>query len=198
MLHSPAPFPRRLAARLIDLGFALVLTFALVIPFTLVLLVVRPVLEPVLGRQGLITVFVVVCYFLAYVGLEVYLLARRGGQTLGKGLMGLRVVPAAESRPAGVAPGAATARMLLIFVPFVLMSAAGGNPDVAVLDALALVGALSLLVSLLLAGFGGARRRAVHDLVAGTRVVRADKRGIVLGEDLRMMVPGRVDLSKRL
>ncbi|WP_214406835.1 RDD family protein [Pseudonocardia lacus] len=198
MPYRPAPFPRRLAARLIDLAFSLVLTFALVIPFSLVLVLVRPTLEPLLGRQGLITVFVVVCYFLAYVGMEVYLLARRGGQTLGKGLMGLRVVVAADARPPAVALGAATVRMLLIFMPFVLMSAAGADPDVGWLDSLAVVGALSLLASLLLAGFGGARRRAVHDLAAGTRVVRADKRGVDLRQDLRMMVPGRVDLAKRL
>jgi hypothetical protein len=39
-------------------------------------------------------------------------------------------------------------------------------------------------------------RRGVHDAVAGTRVVRAQKRGVDLRKDLMMLVPGRVSLEK--
>lgn len=197
MPYRPAPFLRRLGARLIDLLVALAVTFVLVIPVGLVGFLLRPVLEPVLGRSGLIGLLVAVCYFLAYVGLEVFLLVRRDGQTLGKGLLGLQVVRAGDTS-ARLTLGAAIGRMLLIFTPFVLMSLAGGRPDVGWLNTLAGIGLLSLLASLALTGFGGAHRRTVHDLLAGTRVVTAAKRKISLRHDLPMMIPGPVDMTKRL
>jgi uncharacterized RDD family membrane protein YckC len=194
--YRPAPFLRRLLARIIDLAFALLLTFVVAIPMSLVGVLVSPVLDPLLGRPGLITALAALCYFLAYVGLEVFLLVRRDGQTLGKGLTGLRVVPAAAT-PARLTAGAAATRMLLVFAPFVLGSAAGGNPGVVVLQTLAGLGFLSLLVSLALAAFGGARRPALHDLVARTRVVAAAKREISLRHDLPLALPGRISLAKQ-
>jgi uncharacterized RDD family membrane protein YckC len=192
----PAPFPRRLAARVIDLLFALVMTFVVAVPVA----VVVGLLTPALGDGlwwGLAAAF---CYFLAYVGLEVLLLVRRDGQTLGKGLMGLRVVPAdagADTRPP-LRVGPAALRMLLIFLPFVLGSAAGGARGDRTLDALAGLGFLTLVVSLVLAALPTQRRQALHDLAGRTRVVVAPKRRIHWQQDLRLALPGRVDLTKRI
>jgi uncharacterized RDD family membrane protein YckC len=87
--------------------------------------------------------------------------------------------------------------MLVIFLPFVLMSLAGGHRGSGPLDALASLGLLSLLVSLILAAVPVGRRRALHDLCAGSRVVRATKRKIEWKQDARLMMPGRVDLTKQ-
>jgi uncharacterized RDD family membrane protein YckC len=193
---QPAPFFRRLAARLIDLMFALVMTFVIGIPVGVVY-----ALTAGLFGQGLwLTLLVAFCYFLAYVGLEVYLLVRRDGQSLGKGLMGLRVVPAGAETElrATLVIGQATARMLLIFVPFVLASAAGGAPGNGLLSALAGVGFLTLLSSLVLMAMPTRRKQTLHDLLGRTRVVTASKRRIEWQQDVRMMVPGKVDMTKRL
>ncbi|MEV0355514.1 RDD family protein [Nocardia sp. NPDC050697] len=195
MTHEPAPFFRRLAARILDLAFCLLLTFAVAIPVGLVVVPVAVVAgeaseDVVLGLGAWL------CYFLAYVGLEVFLLMRRDGQTLGKGLLGLRVVPAGEWARPRLAPGPATARMLIIFLPFVFMSLAGSYPESELLDGIALAGVFASLVSLVLAMLPG-RRRALHDLASGSRVVRAPRRKIELKKDLLMTLPGRVDLSKR-
>lgn len=193
---QPAPFFRRLAARFIDLVFALILTFVIAIPVALVY-----VLTAGLLGQGLwLTVLVAFCYFLAYVGLEVYLLVRRDGQTLGKGLMGLRVVSAdaeAELR-APLVIGQAAARMLLIFLPFVFASAAGGAPGNAALDTLAGLGFLTLFASFVLAAVPTRRRQTLHDFLGRTRVITAPKRRIEWQQDVRMMVPGKVDMTKRI
>jgi uncharacterized RDD family membrane protein YckC len=194
MHFERAPFFRRLAARLIDLGFSLVLTFLLVIPGSIILAIAGPFLEPLLGRPTLIGIAVIICYFTAYVGLEVFLLVRRQGQTLGKGLMGLRVVSSTTGH--AVSPAPAVIRMLLIFLPFVFASIAGGNPDAAVADLLASIGFLALLASLVLAAIPSAQRRTVHDLAAGSRVVRAAKRRIDFKQDVRMLVPGKIDMVK--
>lgn len=192
---QPAPFFRRLAARVIDLLFALVMTFVIALPVA----VVVALLTPLLGQGLWWSVTGAFCFFLAYVGLEVFLLVRRDGQTLGKGLMGLRVVPAdadTELR-APLLVGPAVARMLLIFLPFVFASAAGGAPGDRVLDAVASLGFLTLFVSLVLTAVPTRRRRTLHDLVGRTRVVTATKRPIEWQQDVRMMVPGRIDLTKR-
>lgn len=89
-MHQPAPFLRRLAARLLDLVFSLILTFLVAVPVGLLFLATRPLI----GEQASIGATVAVSYFLAYVGLEVFLLVRREGQSLGKGLLSLRVVQA--------------------------------------------------------------------------------------------------------
>lgn len=196
MLLQPAPFFRRLAARIIDLAFALILTFVIGIPMS----IVYAVSVGLMGDGMWLTLLVATCYFLAYVGLEVYLLLRRDGQTLGKGLMGLRVVPADSETDlrTPLVIGPAAVRMLLIFLPFVLASAAGGNRGNSLLDALASIGFLTLLISLALAAVPTRRKQALHDLLSRTRVVTAPKRRIEWQQDVRMMVPGKVDMTKRL
>jgi uncharacterized RDD family membrane protein YckC len=196
MHFERAPFFRRLAARLIDLGFSLVLTFILAVPLAIVGAISEPLLVPLVGRELLIGIFVAVCYFTAYVGLEVFLLVRRQGQTLGKGLMGLRVVTTTTGHAIQLAP--AIIRMLIIFLPFVFASIAGGNPGAVVPDVLAMIGWAALLASLVLAIVPSAHRRAVHDLAAGSRVVRAAKRKIDFRQDVRMLVPGKIDMVKRV
>ncbi len=191
-----APFFRRLAARLIDLVLALVLTFVIAIPVA----IVYALTAQLLGDGLWLVLTIAFCYFLAYVGLEVYLLVRRDGQTLGKGLLGLRVVPA-DSETEARAPlmiGQAVVRMLLIFLPFVLASAAGGAPGNAPLNALASLGFLTLLVSLGLAAVPTRRKLTLHDFLGRTRVVTAPKRRIDWQQDVRMMVPGKVNMAKRL
>lgn len=192
---QPAPFFRRLAARLIDLAFALVLTFVIAAPVS----IFYALTAGLLGQGMWLGLLVAFCYFLAYVGLEVYLLVRRDGQTLGKGLMGLRVVPAdTESElHTPLVVGHAVVRMLLIFLPFVFASAAGGAPGNGLLDALASIGFLTLLASLVLAAVPTRRKQTLHDLLGRTRVVRAPKRRIEWQQDVRMMVPGRIDMTKR-
>lgn len=100
-----------------------------------------------------LTFLAAICYFLVYVGLEVHLLACRDGQTLGKGLMDLRVVPADTGSELHVplVVGQDAVRMLLIFLPFVLAAAAGGAPGDRLLDALASIGFLALLTIVVLA-----------------------------------------------
>jgi hypothetical protein len=89
-------------------------------------------------------------------------------------------------------------RMLIIFLPFVFISLSGGHPESGPLNALALIGALSLLVSIILATIPGTRRRAAHDLCVGSRVVRASRRKVEWKQDVRLLVPGRVDMTKRV
>jgi uncharacterized RDD family membrane protein YckC len=87
MTYDPAPFPRRLLARILDLVFCLVLTFAVAVPVGAVVVPLNIATDSTYG-EILYGVGVWLCYFLAYVGLEVFLLVRRGGQTLGKGSSG--------------------------------------------------------------------------------------------------------------
>lgn len=195
MHFETAPFWRRLFARLLDLLFALVLTFVLVIPVTLIALPVVPAMSraEVWGPVGGST-----CLFLAYVALEAFLLVRRDGQTLGKGLMGLRVVPS-KPRSARLSLAAALVRLGVLLAPFVLMSIAGGAlRDTGAGHAVTGLSLLVLLASLILAALRSIGGQTVHDLLCGSRVVVAAKRGVVLREDLRMMVPGKVDMMKRL
>ncbi len=195
MHFEPAPFWRRLLARLLDLLFALVLTFVLVVPVTLIALPLLPAMRraDVWGPVGGST-----CLFLAYVALEAFLLVRRDGQTLGKGLMGLRVVPSAPQSSRLSLP-AALVRLVVLLAPFVFISAAGGAlRDTGVGIAVTGASLLVLVASLVLAALRSAGGRSVHDLLAGSRVVVAAKRGVVLREDLRMLVPGKVDMVKRL
>lgn len=114
--------------------------------------------------------------------------------------MGLRVVPADTESELRVplVVGQAAVRMLLIFLPFVLAAAAGGAPGDQLLDALASIGFLALLISLVLTALPTRRKQTLHDLVGRTRVVRAPKRRIEWQKDVRMMVPGKVDLTKRI
>ncbi|GAB7191293.1 hypothetical protein NUM3379_20000 [Kineococcus sp. NUM-3379] len=193
---EPAPFPRRLAARLLDLALALGLTFVVVVPLVLLAL---PVLLPMergsRAYDTAIGLLASLAYFLSYVLLEWFLLVRRDGQTLGKGLLGLRVVDGRSGAALGVT--SSFLRLLVLFAPFVLLSVAGGDDGTGGWDGLAPAGVLVLLVSLVLSLLPAVRHRALHDLAARSRVVRAPRRGIRLKQDLRMMVPGRVDLTKR-
>lgn len=196
MTLQPAPFFRRLAARVIDLVFALILTFVIAMPVS----IVYALTARALGDGLWLVLLGSFCYFAAYVGLEVYLLVRRDGQTLGKGLMGLRVVPAAAESElrTPLVVGQAITRMLLIFLPFVFASAAGGSPGNAVLGTLANLGLLSLVISLVLAAVPTRRKQALHDFVGRTRVVTAAKRRISWRQDIRMMVPGKIELTKQV
>lgn len=196
MSYEAAPFRRRLAARILDLAFCLVLTFVVAVPVA-VLLVPFALLVGDVGRDLLAGWAAALCYFIAYVGLEVFLLVRREGQTLGKGLFGIRVVQVDEWARPGLSRWHAVVRMLLIFLPFVFLSAAGSNPDNGVLAVLVWLGLASFAISLLMAALPFGKRRVIHDFAAGSRVVRAAKRKIDLRTDLPMLMPGRVDLTKR-
>jgi uncharacterized RDD family membrane protein YckC len=193
MHFESAPFWRRLLARLLDLAFALILTFVLVIPVAILMLPFVPLVD----RDLWAGFAAATCYFLAYVALESFLLVRRRGQTLGKGLMGLRVISSRQGA-ADVTLPAALSRLVVLFLPFVLGSLAGRDPDSTIMGALGNLGFVALIVSLVLAALAWSYRRALHDYASGTRVVAAPKRKVVLRDDLRMMVPGRVDLTKRL
>ncbi|ABS03721.1 RDD family protein [Kineococcus radiotolerans] len=188
-----APFFRRLAARLIDLGFALVLTFALAVVVGLISGLVTA-FSGGLDEDGLaIALLVWLCYFLAYVALEWFLVVNRGGQTLGKGLMGIRVVRASGT---GVAPASSFVRLFVFFIPFFFASQAGGSTS-AGWEALATIGFLWSTATLIMVCIRPGGRRGVHDYLSGTRVVLAPRRKVNLRKDIPMMVPRRVDLTKR-
>ncbi|MEU5759968.1 RDD family protein [Nocardia sp. NPDC047648] len=196
MPYESAPFFRRLAARLLDLTFCLLLTFVIAIPVGILLVPIT--LLTTEAREAMIYESAAwLCYFIAYVGLEVFLLIRRDGQTLGKGLLGLRVIPSGEWARPRLELLPAASRMLIIFLPFVFMSLAGSNPDAAILNWIAVIGFLALIVSFFLAAIPSGKRLALHDLATGSRVVRAAKRKIDWKNDLPMVLPGRVDMRKR-
>ena len=196
-----APFWRRLAARLIDLALAIPLTFLVVIPVSLItFLPAALVFDRGSGAYNIaLNLTVALCFSIAFVLLEWFLLVRRDGQTLGKGLMGLRVRAARRNAPLTVV--SSLVRLLILLVPFALMSIAGESGDEPVVtngwDTLAYIGFLALLASLLMAAIPVKQRRTLHDLAGGSRVVLAPKRAIRLKQDVRMMIPGRVDLTKR-
>ncbi|MFF2086186.1 RDD family protein [Nocardia sp. NPDC058176] len=196
MTLTPAPFFRRLVARVLDLTFCLGLTFVVAIPVGIVYAFSHVLVSAGWMRDWSAGIYAAACYFIAYVGLEVFLLTRREGQTLGKGLMGLRVVPSAPwSRPRLELRPALT-RMSMIFMPFVLMSLSGNHPDVVVLEVLSLIGMASIAFNLLLTALPLANRRALHDYAAGTRVVRAKRRKIEIKKDLPMLLPKKISFAK--
>ncbi|MFT3660668.1 MAG: RDD family protein [Gordonia sp. (in: high G+C Gram-positive bacteria)] len=194
-----APIGKRIAARLLDLIFCLILTFILAVPAGLVAGIVSIFLSDGVIDGWVIPLLATVCYFLAYVGMEVFLLIRRRGQTLGKGLMGLQVIPVGASGETPIPVGLAVVRMLMIFLPFVFMSISGSYPESGILNVIALVGLISLLMSLVMSAIPlNGPHRVLHDFAASTRVVQAGKRKIDLKEDLGMMLPGKVDMTKRM
>jgi len=199
-VFEPAPAWRRLVARTIDLAIAFPLALILCVPVTIVGLPLVAILNSSGNEEAWGPIGAGLALLLAYVCLEWLLLIRRDGQTLGKGLMGLRVVRASRADRAGgsrLAGVAAIARLAVLLAPFAFLSAAGSDegPDDA-WDILAYVGVLSLVLSLLLAAIP-ASRRSVHDLAAGSRVVRAPTRPVHLIADLRMAMPvPQVNLSK--
>lgn len=202
-LFVPAPFWRRLIARLIDLTVCAGLTFVAIIP---VLVIVIPA-SLIFDDEAVINVGALLCFVIAYVLIEYFLLRRRGGQTLGKGLLGLRVIEATDkSASRSVGARAATLRMAVLIGPFIAWCAAyyatyregdlnaqNGN---AASDAFAYLWFAVFALSALTALLDRSGRRGLADFVAGTRVIRAQKRGIHVGEDLRMLVPGKVDMTK--
>lgn len=197
MPYESAPFFRRIAARLLDLAFCLLLTFVVAIPVG-ILLVPITLMTSEAYKSMIYGAAAWLCYFIAYVGLEVFLLIRRDGQTLGKGLLGLRVVPAGQWARPRLELLPAAARMLIIFLPFVFLSLSGSNPESGILNGIAILGMLTLIASFVLTAIPAGKRRAVHDLTTGSRVVRAAKRKIIWKNDLPMVLPGRVDMRKRL
>jgi uncharacterized RDD family membrane protein YckC len=159
---DPAPRGRRVSARLVDLVVAAWLAGVLAVEVGSRFLDGDPlaarVTQPVSGTA------VVVALLLAVVALEVIPTAI-WGRTVGKALLGLRVVPAdagdlAERDPAGRPPRvglvAALLRPALLLGPVALPYA---GPGLALL-----VGASALVLP---------RARGLHDLVAGTTVVDA-------------------------
>jgi hypothetical protein len=70
--------------------------------------------------------------------------------------------------------------------------------DACEISALGNLAFVALVVTVILAALRWSYRRALHDYASGTRVVTAGRRKIVLREDVRMMIPGRVDLTKRI
>lgn len=183
----PAPFWRRLVARIIDFCIALPLAFVLVVPVTLLF---SPLLVTVSGdvesgESGLPfsagseewsenvwgPIGASICLFLAFIALELFLLVNRQGQTLGKGLMKIRVVRV-DGRPLRVRDSAV--RLLLLF----LLNWFWHSINVA-----------ALFLNVIAVTADRKRRRAVHDYAARTRVVMADRRKIKFA-DMKLMAPG--------
>jgi uncharacterized RDD family membrane protein YckC len=177
----PAPFWRRLVARLIDFAIAFPLAFVLVLPVVVVLAPIWLALgasdiddwgDRIWGPIG-----GSVCLFLSFVVLELFLLVNRNGQTLGKGLMRIRVVRVDE-RPLTV--GASAVRLAVLF---------GVNwfwHEVNV---------FLLLANMVAVTVDRRRRRAAHDWAARTRVVMADRRSIKFA-DVKLMAP-KISMTKR-
>jgi hypothetical protein len=94
--------------------------------------------------------------------------------------------------------GPAAPRKLLISLPFVLASTAGGARGDRALDALAGVDLLTLLAGPALAAAPPQRRRTPHDLAGDTRDVTALKRRTGWQQDLRPALPDGVDPIKRV
>lgn len=193
---TDAPFGRRLAARVLDLLFALPLTFLMAVPVVIVFIPALIVIdEGTRAYDAMITIAASLAYFIAYVALEWFLLIRRNGQTLGKGLMGLRVV-STDEQPLRL--GSAFLRLFVLLLPFPLFSMAGSDDTSAFWNTVAVIGFFALVMSLVLAVLRRNHRKALHDMAAHSRVVVAPKRGINLRMDLPMMVPRRVSLEKSL
>ena len=199
---APAPFWRRLVARTIDLLVCVPLTFIAAIPLTLVLFP----LTFVMAEDAWSSMGAFLCFVVAYALVEYFLLRRRSGQTLGKGLLGLRVLDAADRDGTGSISGASALRRMLVLIGPLLAALAAfyltydsstGTSDSAVADLLVWLWVIVLAACAVAAIVDRRTHRGLHDTVSGTRVVRAERRGIALKEDLKMMVPGRVSLEKR-
>lgn len=200
-LFVPASFWRRFAARTIDFFVCMALTFVAVIPLVIPALI----LYPIIGEDKATSLMAFLAFVIAYVAIEYFLLRRRGGQTLGKGLLGLRVLDAND--PDGSKPitnRAALLRMAVFIGPMILSIAAyyiaydvvSGTSTGGLDGPLLNLWMLMLAASAVTAVADRAKRRALHDFAAGTRVVRAQARPVNLSQDIRMLVPGRVDMTK--
>lgn len=144
------------------------------------------------------------CFVVAYVLIEYFLLRRRSGQTLGKGLLGLRVISLDGTPHGAVSARSGLLRMAFLIGPFILSTAvfyityeaATETSDSAAYDALLVLWMAVIVATAIAALADRSRHRGLHDLLAGTRVVRTQPRGIDLGRDLKMLVPGKVNLEK--
>ena len=177
----PAPFWRRLVARLIDFAIAFPLAFVLVLPIVVMMAPVWMALgaSDIDDWEGRIwgPVAAAMCLFLSFVVLELFLLVNRDGQTLGKGLMRIRVVRVDE-RPLTV--GASFVRLVLLFAVNWFWHE---------------VNVLLLLANMVAVTADRRRRRAAHDWAARTQVVMADRRPIRFA-DVRLMAP-KFSVTKR-
>jgi hypothetical protein len=61
------PFLRRLAARILDLLFSLLLTFVVALPMSIIVVLVGPAIEPFVGRPFRWGITAALCYVIAYV-----------------------------------------------------------------------------------------------------------------------------------
>ena len=144
---------RRLVATLVD---------AILVPaLSFVLVMITDVMEDAedYANVDLMILWIFLLAVVAYLILNGYTLWRRG-QTLGKWVMGIAIVPASSRVPEGVMCGgdeSKSAYVRALFFPVLF---------------LALVPSLTLLPVLDQALIFGKRRRCLHDLVAGTIVVR--------------------------
>lgn len=201
MEFMPAPFWRRVVARTIDMLVCIPLTFIAAIPLVILLL---PLLL-ITSDDAASSLGAFLCFFVAYTLVEYFLLRRRSGQTLGKGLLGLRVLDTADTDGTGaISARTALLRMLVLMGPlmgglamyYITYDEELGTSESALAEWLVQLWAWSLVVSALVALVDRNARRGLHDLTARTRVVRAQRRGIDMREDLKMLVPGKVSLEK--
>ena len=178
----PAPLWRRVVARLIDVAVAVPLSFVFVLPVAVVMFPIYIWLERGGSAwEATLDIGAWACIFLAFVAIEWLLLVRRDGQTLGKGLMGLRVIR--DDKRAEVLPwGSGFLRMLVLI---------GLNYS----PAAVIAWPANLLVAVC-----NPRRKMLHDFAAGTRVVVAPKRPVDLKADFMMAMPTptKVSLQKRM
>ena len=86
---TDAPLGPRLLARLLDVAISFALTLAVAVPLTVLYLLVAALLGP---SPTLLTLLAALAYAVAFPVLEWVALVRRGGQSLGKGVVGLAVV----------------------------------------------------------------------------------------------------------
>lgn len=106
-------------------------------------------------------------------------------------------MPASETSPS-ITLVSALVQLAVLLSPFVFMMLAGSIPANSVLNGVAIVGTLSVVASLVLGLVPRGDRRAIHDWAAGSRLVRAPNREIDFREDLKLVLPGKVDLTKQV
>lgn len=202
MEFVPAPFWRRFVARTLDLLICIPLTFVAAIPVAIVML---PLLL-VMSTDSYSSLGAFMSFVVAFTLVEYFLLRRRSGQTLGKGLLGLRVLEADDLTGKGavsaktalvrlaVLTGPLMAALAVFYLTYDEVTETSDNP---VSTGLLYLWMAVLAGSALSATIDRRLRRGLHDMAAGTRVVRAHQRNIDLREDLMMLVPGKVNLEKR-
>ena len=154
---------RRLVATLVD---------AILVPaLSFVLVMITDVMEDAedYANVDLMILWIFLLAVVAYLILNGYTLWRRG-QTLGKWVMGIAIVPASSRVPEGVMCGGDESKSA--YVPAPLWKLICVRALFFPVLFLALGPSLTLLPVLDQALIFGKRRRCLHDLVAGTIVVR--------------------------